>query len=138
MHLIPENIIKNLLDLWTGAFKGLDEGDGDYQLDPVVIEEIGAACVTAGDTTPASFGARVPNLATQRHYFTAESYTLFTTHLAPVLLRGRFSNAKYYKHFLDLVQIFNDCLKISIGRDYVDTELRLRISNWVQTFEKCV
>jgi hypothetical protein len=138
MHLIPENIIKNLLSLWTGDFKGLDEGTGEYQLQSAVIEQVGNACTIAGDTTPAAFGARVPNLATQRHYFTAESYTLFTTLLGPVVLRDRFAKPKYYKHFLELVSIFNDCLKLTIDRDYVDVELRKRIMKWVQDFEKCV
>jgi hypothetical protein len=30
MHLIWENVIPNLILLWTGEFKGLDEGVGDY------------------------------------------------------------------------------------------------------------
>ncbi|KAJ7275908.1 hypothetical protein C8J57DRAFT_1505209 [Mycena rebaudengoi] len=63
--------------------------------------------------------ARIPNLTTQRHYFTAEFYTLWTTLLGPVLLHGRFAKPKYYKHFLQLV----------------DTELRTRIADWVQRFE---
>ncbi|KAF7371874.1 hypothetical protein MVEN_00044600 [Mycena venus] len=87
-HLIPENVVKNLITLWTGDFKGLDTGNEDYQLAPTVIEAIGAAFVEASDTTPAGFGARVPNLNTQRHYCTAESYTLWTT-LGPVPLRNR-------------------------------------------------
>ncbi|KAJ6579712.1 hypothetical protein DFH09DRAFT_913161 [Mycena vulgaris] len=122
MHLIPENIIKNLLSLWIGDFKGLDEGTGEYQLQSAVIEQVGNACAIAGDTTPAAFGARVPNLATQQHYFTAESYTLFTTLLGPIVLRDRFVKPKYYKHFVELVSIFNDCLKLTIDRDYVDID----------------
>ncbi|KAJ6448811.1 hypothetical protein C8R45DRAFT_850132 [Mycena sanguinolenta] len=136
MHLIPENIIKNLLTLWTGDFKGLDEGVGEYKLPPAIVTQVGDACVAASDTTPAAFGARVPNLATQRHYFTAESYTLFTTLLGPVVLRDRFTKPKYYKHFIELVSIFNDCLNLTVDRDYVDNELRARIYKWVQDFEK--
>ncbi|KAJ7328068.1 hypothetical protein DFH08DRAFT_916756 [Mycena albidolilacea] len=138
MPLIPQNIIKNLLDLWTDNFKGLDEGEGEYQLESAVIDEIGGACVLAGDTTLASFGARTPNPATQRHYFMAESYTLWATLWGPVLLHGRFEKPKYCKHFLQLVKIFNNCLKLSIDREYVDTELWTRIADWVQRFEKCV
>ncbi|KAJ6554783.1 hypothetical protein B0H19DRAFT_948174 [Mycena capillaripes] len=136
MHLIPENIIKNLLSLWIGDFKGLDEGTGEYRLQSTVIDQVGNACTIAGDTTPTAFGARVPNLATQQHYFTAESYTLFTTLLGPIVLRDRFAKPKYYKHFVELVSIFNDCLKLTIDRDYVDVELRRRIAKWVQDFEK--
>nr|GAT42488.1 predicted protein [Mycena chlorophos] len=136
MHLIPENVVKNLLSLYTSDYKGLDTGSEDYELEPDAVETIGSACVAAGDTTPSAFGARVPNLATQRHYYTAESYTLFSTLLAPVVLRNRFSNAKYYKHFVELVAIFNDCLRMSIDREYVDVVLRRQIVDWVQKFEK--
>jgi hypothetical protein len=34
MHLIWENCIPNLILLWTGEFKGLDEGVEDYQFSP--------------------------------------------------------------------------------------------------------
>jgi hypothetical protein len=34
-----------------------------------VVKNTGAACVLAGNTTPAAFGPRVPNLATQQHYY---------------------------------------------------------------------
>ncbi|KAJ6451054.1 hypothetical protein C8R45DRAFT_766091, partial [Mycena sanguinolenta] len=136
MHLIPENVVSNLITLWTGDFKGIEDGKEDYKLQPAVINAIGNACVVAGNTTPAAFGARVPNLATERHYYTAESYTIFTTLLGPVFLWNRFSKPKYYKHFLELVSIFNDCLKMSIDRDYVDTVLRGRIVEWVELYEK--
>jgi hypothetical protein len=36
MHLIWENVIPNLISLWTGEFKGLDEGVGEYQFMPKV------------------------------------------------------------------------------------------------------
>jgi hypothetical protein len=136
MHLIPENVVKNLIMLWTDDFKGIEAGDEDYKLQPAVVDTIGAACVEAGNTTPAAFGARVPSISSQLHYFTAESYTLWTTLLGPVLLRNRFTRPKYYKHFIDLVSIFNDCLKLSVAREYVDTELRACIVDWVQKFEK--
>ncbi|KAJ7318397.1 hypothetical protein DFH08DRAFT_971461 [Mycena albidolilacea] len=135
MHLIPENVVKNLLALWTTNFKGLETTNEKYRLQPAVIDAIGAACVTAGDTTPAAFRVRVPNIATQLHYFTAKSYTLWTTLLGSVVLRNQFQQRKYYTHFIELVRIFNDCLALSISREYVDTELRARIANWVLDFE---
>ncbi|KAF7328012.1 hypothetical protein MKEN_00381900 [Mycena kentingensis (nom. inval.)] len=135
-RLIPENLVKNLLDLWSGEFKNLDTGKEDYELTEATREAIGRDCALAGDTTPAAFGARVPNLHTQRHYFTAESYTLWTTLLGPVLLHGRFQRPKYYNHFLDLVSIFNDCLALSIDREYVNTTLRQNIIDWVKKYER--
>ncbi|KAI0309717.1 hypothetical protein OF83DRAFT_1038421, partial [Amylostereum chailletii] len=48
MHLIWENTIKNLVLLWTGKFKGLDEGIGSYELSSSVWDAIGAATSSAG------------------------------------------------------------------------------------------
>jgi hypothetical protein len=41
MHLVWENLIPNLILLWTGKFKGLDEGRETYHLLPGVWEAIG-------------------------------------------------------------------------------------------------
>jgi len=57
MHLIFENVIKNLVLLWTGKFKGLDEGNGSYEFHPKVWEAIGAATAASGSSIPLAFGA---------------------------------------------------------------------------------
>ena len=57
MHLIWENVIPNLILLWTGEFKGLDEGTGDYEFPSSVWEAIGEATAAAGSTIPTTFGA---------------------------------------------------------------------------------
>jgi hypothetical protein len=64
MHLIWENLIPNLVLLWTGGFKNLDEGVGEYQFLPKVWDAIGAATAGAGATIPSVFGAQAPNPAT--------------------------------------------------------------------------
>jgi hypothetical protein len=43
MHLVWENVIKTLILLWAGEYKGMDEGSGSYHLEPTVYEAIGAA-----------------------------------------------------------------------------------------------
>jgi hypothetical protein len=32
MHLIWENVVKNLMLLWMGDFKGMDQGTGNYKM----------------------------------------------------------------------------------------------------------
>lgn len=41
MHLIWENLIKNLVLHWTGGFKDLDDGVEEYQLPQAIWEAIG-------------------------------------------------------------------------------------------------
>jgi hypothetical protein len=88
MHLVWEGIILNLLLLWTGDFKGLDEGTGSYQLAPTVFDAIGEAAAAAGDHIPATFSCQIPNLAKDRTYFTAESWSFWALYIGPVLLQG--------------------------------------------------
>ena len=55
MHLIWENLIKNLILLWTGEFKGMDTGNESYELHPDVWEAIGKATAASGATIPSAF-----------------------------------------------------------------------------------
>jgi hypothetical protein len=66
MHLIFENIMKHLVLLWTGGFKGLDEGNECYELPKKVWEAIGADTAASGSTIPYAFGAHPPNVAELR------------------------------------------------------------------------
>ncbi|KAG9079252.1 hypothetical protein FRC06_007861, partial [Ceratobasidium sp. 370] len=116
MHMVFENIIPSLIDLWThsGKYKDLGTSDEDYILSKPVWTAIGKACAASGDTIPAVFGCRVPNLSTKRRDSTAESNCLFAIFLRPALLHWRFCNHAYYGHFLKLVALINKCLSWTI------------------------
>jgi hypothetical protein len=135
MHLVWENLIPNLLKLWTGEFKELDEGTGSYHLGKSVFEAIGEAAGSSGDTIPSAFGARVPNPAKDRSYFTAETWSLWALHLGPILLRGRFRRDVYYKHFIELVKLLNLCLSFDISSEELQ-EIRDGFAKWVLQYEK--
>ncbi|OSC98297.1 hypothetical protein PYCCODRAFT_1418135 [Trametes coccinea BRFM310] len=139
MHLVWENLIPNLVSLWSGDFKGLDlaQGDGDS---PFVIPrdlwaELGDICVSANKTIPSAFGAALPNIATDRNLFTAEMWANFTLYLAPALLRERFRDSRYYKHFLHLVELLKICLQFEYSTSDVKT-VRDGFAQWVKDYEK--
>ncbi|KIM71189.1 hypothetical protein PILCRDRAFT_17292 [Piloderma croceum F 1598] len=92
MHLIWENVISNLISLWTGEFKGLNEGNREYQFMPKVWEAIGAATANTGSTIPSVFGVRPPNLAKHKSSYSAEVWSFWTLYLGPVLLCQCFHN----------------------------------------------
>jgi len=135
MHLIWENVVPNLILLWTGEFKGLDEGVGDYRFPSKVWEAIGAATATAGSTIPSVFGTRPPNLATHKSSYSAEAWSFWTLYLGPVLLRRRFCSQRYYKHFIELVKLLQICLQFVITTEDVQI-VREGFINWVQGYEK--
>jgi hypothetical protein len=56
-------------------------------------------------------------------------------YLGPVLLRRRFQNQKYYKHFIRLVRLLNVCLQFEITDDEID-EIRSGFIQWVQDYER--
>lgn len=137
MHLVMENVIPGLVSLWTGEYKGLDSGSENYQLPPTVWNAIGTACAQSGATIPSAFGCRVPNIATERHYFKAESWLLFATFLSPVLLCGRFSRPQYYNHFVELIVLINTCLKMTLTYTEID-EIQAGFAQWVEGYERFV
>ncbi|RXW12694.1 hypothetical protein EST38_g13161 [Candolleomyces aberdarensis] len=83
MHLIFENVMKNLILLWTGDFKGLDEGTGSYVLEKQVWEAIGAATAASGSTIPSAFAARAPNIADEKSSMTADMWSFWLQYLGP-------------------------------------------------------
>jgi len=134
MHLIWENLIPNLILLWTGGFKGLDEGTQEYEFAPKVWQAIAAAGAATGSTIPSSFGARVPNLATNKSACSADVWSFWTLHLGPVLLRQRFRRERYYNHFVKLVKLLHICLQFEITVDEIQT-VREGFSTWVTEYE---
>jgi hypothetical protein len=136
MHLIWTNLIPNLILLWTGRFKDLSD-DEDYVLAPTVWEAIGKATVNAGKTIPAAFGSKVPNIALEKAQMTAETHSIWTLYIAPTLLKGRFVQARYYKHFIELVRLLTLCLEFEITQDQVN-DLERGFQSWVQVYERYV
>jgi hypothetical protein len=135
MHLIFENVIKNLTLLWTGQFKGLDEGSERYQLSKTVWDAIGADTAASGSTVPSAFGARPHNVADDKTAATAETWSFWMQYIGPVLLVRKFEKQVYYDHFVDLVKLVRICLQFSITRDEV-SNLRTGFAEWVEKYER--
>jgi hypothetical protein len=135
MHLIWENLIPNLILLWTGEFKGLDEGVGEYEFMPDVWKAIGAATAAAGSTIPLAFGTRPLNPATHKSSYSAEAWSFWTLYLGPVLLRRRFRNQRYYRHFIELAKLLRICLQFEITIEEIQT-VRGGFINWVRDYER--
>ena len=135
MHLIFKNLIPNLIRHYTGTFKDLDSGIEDYQLSKEVWSEICEAGSASGDMIPSSFGLRMPNIETEPSYMTAEAWGFWSMYLAPILLRNRFSNRRYYDHFLKLVRLIHKCISFKLKRSDID-EIRKEFQDWVVEYEE--
>ena len=137
MHLIWENCVDNLILLWTGKFKGLDEGREQYQLNSSTWDAIGTTTAASGSTIPSAFGARPPNFMTQKSACSAETWSFWTLFLRPILLCRRFRKCKYYDHFIDFVKLINMCLQFEISDDEIDV-IQVGLIKWVKEYEESV
>ena len=137
MHLIWANLIPNLVLLWTGKFKDLYHDGQEYVIMKTVWEAIGEATFRAGEMIPAAFGSRVPNIASEKVNMIAETYSIWTLYLVPVLLKGRFLNNRYYNHFVKLVQLLTHCIDLEITHEEIDN-LDQNFQEWVQDYERYV
>ncbi|KIJ60585.1 hypothetical protein HYDPIDRAFT_98351 [Hydnomerulius pinastri MD-312] len=136
MHLIFENAIPNLIELWTGAFKGLDHGTHNYELVPTVWDAIGAATASSGPSLPYAFCSRPPNIATyEKAQCTADSWSFWTQYIAPVIMENRFTSQQYYDHFVDFIKLLRTCLQFELTRDDVNY-IRQGYKNWVLKYEE--
>ncbi|KAH7903169.1 hypothetical protein BJ138DRAFT_1138781 [Hygrophoropsis aurantiaca] len=135
MHLLWENVIKNLILLWTGEYKGIDPGCEAYELERDVWAAICKATATSGKTIPSVYCARPPNPDTERTMCTADSWSFWTQYLGPVLLQQKFSKMKYYKHFVKLVKMIRVCLQFELSKTDVQ-DLRTGFVSWINEFEE--
>jgi len=133
MHLLFENVIKNLVNLWMGKFKNLNDGTEDYIIPEKIWEEIGKETTSAIKNIPAAFVRSLGNIIKEQAIFTAEGWAFWFMYLAPILLKGRL-HQKFYKHFLELVDILKTCMKYSLSHIEVDNMER-QIISWVETYE---
>ena len=59
MHLIFENLVPNLIQLWTNDFKDLGTADDPFVIRPNIWQEVGEATVSSSPTIPYSFCSRL-------------------------------------------------------------------------------
>jgi hypothetical protein len=137
MHLFFENIIPDLVDMWSHKFNPSLPKDDDFIIALRTWKAIGEAGAMSGTTIPSLFGSRVPNIITERHMFTAETWMFWTIFLAPTLLRGRFPKDKYYKHFMALQGLIKDCLAFELWSTKIN-EMEEGFISWVMAYERYV
>ena len=121
MHLVLENHLKNLIHLWKGTYKGLNEGKEEYIIANGAWVQIGLETAASSSTIPSSFGRHTPNIWMEQHRFTAKDYAHWILYIAPFVLKDRFPSCKIYKHFMLFHSIVWMTLQYSITQQEVDS-----------------
>lgn len=135
MHLIWENLIQNLVKLWNGDFKDLE--DRGYEIPKNIWSEMSRAAAESGWDIPSCFGARVPDFIARPSEMTAETWSFFAMFLAPILLHGKFKKPAFYRHFIELVELLELCMAFELTEAQVDT-IEHGFKDWVDSYERCV
>jgi len=97
------------------------------------LEDIGRETADAYKTIPADFVGAMPDISKSK--YKAEYWSFWFLHIRPTLLRGRFPNDKFYKHYVQLVAIIKTCLQFTITHDELNA-LQHQIVEWVENYEK--
>jgi hypothetical protein len=116
MHLFLKNIVLTLIKLWTGQFKGIDEGRGQYEITPHIWEQKGAKATILTATLPATFVQKVPNITDRLGVsnMTTKSWGFWFMFIAPAVLRGCFKHSKYYHQACNLASLMWLNIKLEI------------------------
>ena len=137
MHVAWENVTDTLVTLWSGDYKGLDEGNRRYRIDKAAWKEVGVRGAVSSSTIPSTFGPQIPNIFEKGSYMSADMWSFWVQFLAPVLLRDSFKEPECYEHFLDLVYLFGLCLQREISAAEVDV-IRSGFIDWINRFSRWV
>ncbi|EUC60378.1 hypothetical protein RSOL_338630, partial [Rhizoctonia solani AG-3 Rhs1AP] len=133
MHLFFENLVPNMIRHWTGKFKGLDQGSGNYEILPEVWLEIGRLTSLVARLVPSAFVGTLPDIAQDEHLYKAEAYAFWALYIAPILLQGRLPET-YYEHFLLMRDIIALSIQLEITHQEID-RLQKMINEWVDEYE---
>lgn len=136
MHLF-ENTGSNYISLIAGDFKNLGAGVETFVIPDREWKQIGLITAQANSTIPSSFGRRIPNVAEDRTYMTAEAHLVWITMYAPILLRHRFREERYYLHWMKFVSIVERCIEFTITTAELE-KLRSDIHEWYTEYERYV
>lgn len=137
VHMFFENLFPNMVMMWKGTYRGLNSGAQKYIIVDSNWEKIGAETAACVSHIPSEFVRVLQNIHTDQSNFTAESWSFWMINIAPIVLKGRFPDEKFYDHFMELVEITKKCLKDTLtGAEKVT--LRDDIVNWVKFYERFV
>ncbi|GAA5931369.1 uncharacterized protein JCM15063_001447 [Sporobolomyces koalae] len=138
MHLLFENVMKDLRILWTGKL-GTTTLTGDY---PFVISQddwdlVDVEVENASRDIPSEWGKKMPAPGRNQGWFTAEDYANFLNYVGPAVLHKRLQEP-YYSHFLQFRSIALKLLHPNIPRRDINQGglLSEAIVDWVTQYEE--
>lgn len=132
MHLVFENAVPTLVNLIGGLVRNLN--NERFVLSKETWEKLGRATAASGRTIPSCFAANPPNFVECRQACTADSWSFWIQHLAPVLLEELIPT-EYHKHFVQFSELVRECVEFELPKNRLDG-LKKDWAKWVRDFER--
>jgi hypothetical protein len=141
MHLLFENIMKQLLEMWDGSFKSATMSGSDaskhpepYVLSNAALQQIDVMVTRSNALIPSKM-CRTLTTVSSRWRWTAETHLFFLVTLGPIVLKQHLPPI-YFDHFVDLSEIAKLLIGFSINRKLQLPYLRGGLRRWVAQFDK--
>jgi hypothetical protein len=142
MHLLFENVVKQLLECWGGKYK-TEVVKGKKTInsqDPFVIPEkaggwkdIDSIMSASIKLIPSTMSRTLTSISNRRSW-TAETYSFFLLTLGPAIMKD-YLQPVYFEHFVKLSEIAKVILSLKIRvEDISKVEAGLR--EWVDEFDQ--
>lgn len=141
MHVLLENVMKQLLELWDGSFKAqtMLGNKAARHNQPYVIpkkggwDEIDLMIVSSSKLIPSKMSGTL-TAASNRWRWTAATHLFFLTTLGPIVLKGYLA-PQYFDHFLDLSELAKILISFAISADVQLPYLRSGLLRRVTQFD---
>ncbi|KAJ9095575.1 hypothetical protein QFC20_006622 [Naganishia adeliensis] len=136
MHLLLENVMKGLLELWSGSFKAQTTlGNSKAKSkEPYVIakqswDDMDTAVASSGKLIPSAMIGSIVSVSS-RWRWTAETHLSFLITLGPIILKDHLAKP-YFDHFLDLSALVKKLIGLSIDITEDLPYLEAGLRQWV-------
>lgn len=141
MHLVLENVMKQLLQLWDGSFKAETmmkqaraKGTPAYLIPAKGgWDEIDLAVLGSAKMIPWKMSGTLTSVSS-RWRWTADNHLFFLLTLGPMVMKP-YLPPPYFDHFLDLSEVCKLLVSVSIERDQQLPYIRSALQRWVSRFD---
>jgi hypothetical protein len=142
MHLILENVMQQLLELWAGTYKSSSIRLGDAKAkstDGYVITkdswlEIDRMVSLSAKLIPSAMTRLIVSVSA-RWRWTAETHLFFLLALGPIVLKGHLP-PPHFDHFLDLSELMKMMVKLKLHKETEIPHIRDGLKRWVRRFDE--
>ncbi|KAJ9113700.1 hypothetical protein QFC22_006009 [Naganishia vaughanmartiniae] len=141
MHLLLENVMKQLLEMWDGSFKAATMLGSDtskhaepYVLSHAALQKIDAMVTSSNALIPSKMCGTLTAVSS-RWRWTADTHLFFLVTLGPIVMKHHLP-PMFFDHFIDLSELAKIIIGFSIDRKLQLPYVKSGLQRWVAQFDE--